>query len=135
MANESAKEFYKKYVERISQMRDEGMTFREIGEHFGVSRQSVCEIYYKHTKAVKGMRGNGFKIDTIVYKGIYEHFKDNLSETITSFSKKIYGYSSNKECLVRKFLIGEHQSIFKISQIKKMCEITGKTFEELFEER
>ena len=128
-------EFYKKYVDRICEMREDGMTFRAIAEHFGVSKQSVSQIYHRHTDAPKRVRGNGFNIERIVYKGIYEHFKEDIRETKTSFAKKVYGHTAKNIQKLDKFIVGEYDTRFTIPQIKRMCEITGKTFEELFEGR
>lgn len=125
----------KERKDEILEMRKNGATFQEIADSFGVSKQRVNEVFHKQTHGRwKRMRGHGFDIETIVYKGLYEHFKNNVFESVTSFSKKVYGHS-NTIPLLRKFIKGELDSHFSITQIKKMCEITGKSFEELFEKR
>ena len=121
--------------EQVYQMRLEGATFQEIGNKFGVSRQCVNEIFNKQYRKLKGMRGYGFRVDSIVYKGIYEHFRDNPFETISSFTEKIFGYVGNKPQTIRDLITGARKTFITIPRIQKMCEITGKTFEELFERR
>ena len=121
--------------EQIRQMRMDGYTFQEIADEFGVSRQCVNELFNMQFRRLKGMRGRGFKLESIVYKGIYEHFRDNPFETTSSFTEKIYGYVGNKPQTIKKLITGESETLLSIPRIQKMCEITGKTFEELFERR
>ena len=118
----------------IIEKRKNGATYQEIADAEGVSKQWVNQIITKHAPELKYTRGHGFNIETIVYKGIYEHFKSDLHESVTSFTHKIYGRTCrNNISTVRRFIIGEHpDSRFSIAHIKKMCEITGKSFEELF---
>ena len=121
--------------EQIYRMRMDGYTFQEIGDKLGVSKQCVNEIFNKQFRRMKGIRGYGFKVDSIVYKGIYEHFKDNPLESASSFTEKIYGYVGNRTPTIKKFITGKKETFLTIPRIQKMCEITGKTFEELFERR
>lgn len=125
---------YKRW-EEIRQMRMNGATFQEIADALGVSKQCVNELFNKQYRKLKGMRGYGFKVDSIVYKGIYEHFMNNPFETVSSFTEKIYGYVGNKPQTIRDFITGKNETWLTIPRIQKMCEITGKTFEELFERR
>ena len=125
---------YEKW-EKIRKMRMEGYTFQEIADELGISKQCVNEIFNKQFRRLKGMRGRGFKIDTIVYKGIYEHFRDNPFESPSSFTKKIYGYVGCKTPVIKRLITGEKETQLTIPRIQKMCEVTGKTFEELFERR
>ena len=127
----------KERINEILEMRKNGATFQQIADSFGVSKQCVNAAFNAQTHGRwKRMRGHGFDIETIAYKGLYEHFKNNICETVTSFSTKIYGHSSNNSIpKLRKFIIGDTDSHFSITHIKKMCEITGKSFEELFERR
>lgn len=122
--------------EQMHEMRMAGKTYTEIGKACGLTRQRVNYILTHYDEALKGMRGRGFDINTIVYKGLYEHFKDNMYESVTSFTHKVYGCTNTINIpTMKSFLIGEYNSRFSVPLIKKMCEITGKTFEELFELR
>ena len=119
----------------MMKMRLEGATYQEIADKCGVSKQDVHERvnnYYK--RVIGGHRGHKLNCDEIIYKGIYEHFLDNPKESVSSFSKKLYGDTAqcNK---IRQFIKGETESRFTIQQISKMCEIVGKPFEEVFVER
>ena len=124
-------------VREMKEMRLKGATYTQIGKTCGVTRQRVNYLLTNYDKALKGMRGRGFDIEDIVYKGFYEYFRDNLYESITSFAVKVYGYSNNPFIQTfRKFVTGKQKrNTFPIPIIKKMCEVTGKNFEELFELR
>ena len=121
---------------QMVQKRLEGYTFQEIADELGVSRQCVHEKLTKYDKKLLGMRGKGFDINTIIYKGFYEHFRDDDYESLTSFMKKIFGNHSKYLGKLRNFLTGEHKDArFSVPQIKRMMEVTGKSFDELFELR
>ena len=123
--------------EQMHEMRMAGKTYTEIGKACGLTRQRVNYILTHYDEALKGMRGRGFDVETIIYKGLYEHFKNNMYESVTKFVKKVYGNTSESKVMTMKeFMIGKHiRSFFSVPVIKKMCEVTGKTFEELFELR
>ena len=108
---------------KMFELRVSGMTFQEIAEISGISRQAVHEKVKRYALKLTGIRGQGFDISTIVYEGIYEHFKRNLYETLSGFSKAVYGYTEQcgrgKEATMRNFLQGKHASRFNIAQIKK----------------
>jgi hypothetical protein len=70
-----------------------------------------------------------------VFKGFYEYFRGHTDESLFSFSMKVFGYGSKKVDVMRRFLLGRNESAFKVRQIKKMMEVTGKSFNELFEVR
>ena len=118
------------------QMRLEGYTYQEIADELGVSRQCVHEKLTKYDKKLLGMRGKGFDINTIIYKGFYEHFRDDDYESLTSFAHKVSGNANHPLSKLRNFLTGEHKDArFSVPQIKRMMEVTGKSFDELFELR
>lgn len=119
--------------EQMAQMRKEGVTLSEIGKTLGVSKQRVFQMLLAYDNSLKGVRGRGFCVNTIVFKGIYEHFENNIRESISTFTQKVYGHLSNNNTHTMKtFITGKSDSKFTIKQIKNMCEATGKTFEELF---
>jgi hypothetical protein len=117
-------------------MRLDGRTLQEIADHEGISKQAVYEKLETYKRKMAGARGHGFNINTIVYNGIYEHFAKNQHETVSSFAEKVYGTArGGHSATVRSFNQGERQSRFTIDQIKKICDIVGKSFEETFELR
>ena len=116
-------------IDEAIKMRDSGATYEEIGEHFGVSRQRI------HA-ALGPFKKNAQLYTKIKYKGLREWFK----ETDTSFSgfAKLIGMRADSAYVkkIQNWLTdgGDNQRTFSIDQIKRMLEVTGMTFEELFEE-
>ena len=118
------------------EMRMNGKTFQEIADACGISKQGVHERLKLYAKRLAGIRGQGFDISTIKYEGLYEYFEENLEESLYSFAIKIgMGKDGGRVATIRNFLTGKHHSRFSIPQIKKMCEVCGKPFEEVFKER
>ena len=119
------------------EMRLNGATYRAIGEHFGVTRQRVYEIIHRRCGKISiGIRSS-MDIEDIVYEGIYRHFKDNTEQTFLKFVRSIYGRSSTQkeQTRVKNFITGKHETYLRIKQIKKICEVCGMPFEEVFKER
>ena len=122
-------------MSEMIEKRKKGATYQEIADDVGLSKQRVNKIVTEHAPELKGMRGNRFDIERIIYKGIYDYFKSHPYESLSSFVGKIYGYTGNEISTIRDFITGAHTSRLTIERIRKICEITGKTFEELFELR
>lgn len=119
-------------------MRQRGATYQQIADAAGVTRQWAHEAVTAHVKRIlSSKRGKGFHLDDIVYKGVYDHFKENKNERLVSFCKKVCGstHTGGKTQILRKFLIGETDTKFTIDQIKSICDVIGKPFEEVFKER
>ena len=122
--------------EEIYELYQNGSTYREIADRYGITRQTVAQRLKYYKRKVAGIRGHNFDINKIVYQGIYDWFREHYYESLSSLSKKIYGYYRPCELTkLRSFLIGEHETHFNVEQIKRMCELTGKSFEELFQRR
>lgn len=119
----------------MMKMRQEGATYQKIADAAGVSKQWVHHRLTGCAPELKYTRGHGFNIEKIVYKGIYEHFKNDVHESVTSFTKKIYGHDVKNIPTVRLFITGKSNTRFTITQIKRICETVGKPFEEVFAER
>lgn len=118
------------------QMRLDGMTFQQIADACGVSRQYAHEAITGYAdKIARCKRGKAFFFDKIIFEGIYEHFEKNEEETITNFTNDVCGEGSRCITTMRTFLTGKTDTRLTISQIKRICEICGKPFEEVFKER
>jgi hypothetical protein len=122
-------------AKKMLEMRMNGATFQEIGDAFGMSKQGAHSIIITYCRQIAGIRGKGFDVNQIKYEGIFNYFLENPGETISSFTFDIFGYYSNKVRDLRNFLIGEHEIYLNIHQIKRICEIVGRPFEEVFKER
>ena len=108
-------------MEEIAKMHDEGKTYREIAKISGMTYQNVWQ---KHTCFLERQRTgkrNGFCIKDIPYKGFYEYFSDNMEENLKKFSIKVRGYLDKSFYQkINYTLNGSHNSLFKITDIKKM---------------
>lgn len=103
----------------------DGATFSDIAEHFGVSRQYIQTHYTQHKR--------GAKIKNVAYKGINDYIKES-GESIGSLGTKLFG-AGGGQAGYQKFhnMITGRVKSAKISDIRRIIEYTGKTFEELFE--
>ncbi len=120
----------------IYEMLQNGSTYQEIADIEGISKQAVHQRMILHKRKVYGIRGKSFNINKIVYQGIYDWFKEHLNESLHSLCRKVYQRPNNSSIVkLREFLKGKHDSIFKIEQIKRLCEVIGKPFEEVFKWR
>lgn len=122
-------------AKKMLEMRLNGATFQEIGDAFGITRQGALSTVNNYCKLLAGIRGHGFDVNQIKYQGIYEYFLKNPSESASSFVFKVFGYNSGKSNAMKHFLLGERTMYFSIEQVKRICEIVGKPFEEVFKER
>ena len=120
---------------KMLEMRMNGATFQEIGDTFGITRQGARSTINNYCRLLTGIRGQGFDIHQIKYEGIYEYFLENPIETIASFVIKVFGYYGGKTKGMKNFLIGEQTMYFSIEQVKRICEVVGRPFEEVFKER
>ena len=124
--------------QEMIEMRKNGATYQKIADMCDTSRQNIHEaVKLYEEKIAQGRRGRKFSYKKIKYKGIYEYFKNNEDMCISGFAQLIYGSShcNNQYYKIRAFIIGENNSHFTIPQIKRICEIVGKPFEEVFAER
>lgn len=122
--------------EEIYEALQNGATYQEIGDILGISRQAVNYRMKYFKRKVCGIRGHSFNIEKIVYQGIYDYFKDNYDQSIASLCKKVHGHA-NENTLVkfRNFIVGKTDTHLMIKHIKRLSEVTGKSFEELFKRR
>ena len=118
------------------EMRKSGATYQEIADLCGTSKQAVYSRLRYYVRKVNGIRGKGFDINQILYQGLYDWFNENMGESVSSLCEQVFdGNSGNYTHKFRYFIIGKHDSSFKVGHLKKLCEVTGKSFEELFERR
>ena len=119
-------------------MKMDGATYQEIAENCGISRQAVHQkIGHYVTELTRDKRGKKLNLESIKYDAFREYFEKNEKETATSFTQKVFGgecASSDRCGKLIYFMTGKHESFFTVRQIKRMCEIIGKPFEEVFKE-
>lgn len=117
--------------EIIEKMRAENKTFYEIGQVLGVSRQRAEQLA-KKTKARKGTTD----IERIVYKGIYEMFKQNEKLTFRQIARIMLKAepTTNQFARVKNFLLGTKSRI-EIDCIINICNHLNKPVQEVFVRR
>jgi len=117
---------------QIIAMRENGMTYREIADHFGIYISSVVNsIRRTERKKASGIRGRRLEVESIANKHIREYFEAHPDESCTSFAWKVMGSQGYGK--IQAFLHGCN-STFTVEQIRTICEIIGKPFEEIFGE-
>ena len=125
-------------IKEMVKMRIDGATFQEIADACGVTKQAVQQkVSAYYNGQLKSKRGRKLNIQKIKYKGIYEYFVENPTETLTSFVNKVFGENGRCNSNVNKmsdFLYRKRESRFSIAQIKRICEIVGQPFEKTFKE-
>lgn len=107
-------------IMEMIEMRNEGKSLAEIGQHFGVSRQRVFQII--------GSSANdrGRPIKNCIFSGILNWLRERRV-SIKEMSKGLgcMGYAT-----LQLKLSGKHA--FTLAEIKKILAYTGMTFEEAF---
>lgn len=114
-------------------LREQGKTYQEIGDMYGVSKQSVEKTIKNAENRINNgvrIRKNSVNIEKIVYKGIYDLFYKDRTMTISKLAR-IVGYDNS----TLKNLIEGTNAKITIKGIKKLTDFSGMTFEELFELR
>lgn len=118
------------------EMRKGGATYQAIADKCGISKQAVYRRIYSYVRKINGIRGHGFDINQIPYQGLYDWFNENMGESVYSLYSKVFDtFSKERLAKFRYFIKGEHDSQMKLKHIQKLCEVTGKSFEELFKRR
>ena len=120
----------------ILRLREEGKTYREIGEIYGLTRQRIHAIATANDCRV---RKKNTDIEKIVYKGIYEFMKENPNVSFTklaSVANNGSALNNQRACVFIRKLSGTTDKVtFTISNIKCLMKFTGKSFDELFERK
>lgn len=128
MAKLTGKEMYEMHF-------NDELSFIDIADQCGMSKQDVQQEVRKYSLYISGKRGKRFKINTIVYQGIYDYFLDYPQESLITLTKKLKINDQNGFVNFRRFITGQNDVKVKISLIKKICDVIGKPFEEVFQER
>lgn len=116
-------------------LRNEGLTFREIGERYGCTKQAVENLLKRNGV---GTRKNGKIFANIPYAGLYKFFAENRKMSVAGFSYAVFGKNINTQkcnhAKARRLLEGRNETL-TLNNIRRMLALTGMTFEELFAER
>lgn len=112
--------------EQMRLMREQGLTYREIGEALGVSKQWVATALGKQNP-------KNFKVvgDKCIYPNLRKWMNDNKISRSEFLRRMGYTACANNSIELRSIMNGVLQP--KKSYIDKMLEVTGLTYEVLFE--
>ena len=113
----------------IINMRNEGKTYQEIANKYGVSRQAIHNIIVNYNN--KKMKQSQ-KFNDIVYCGIYDMFMEDVDLSMLKMCD-IMGYArcTNNARKIRSFLCGKSDSIRK-SAIDNVLKYLNKPYKEVF---
>ena len=114
--------------EEATKMLLAGETFTEIAQHFCVCRQTI----HYHFTYPSTHRNAPQKEHSIIYPGIAKWFYAN-GMTYMKLGKIVFPDSGcvGSANRIRGYLIGE-KTHFTIELIRRLSEVTGMTFEEMF---
>lgn len=104
------------------EMRLDGMTFQEIGDHFGVTRQCI-EGYLKPNRT----RKKPYKNFKCIYPGLKKWMLENCVSVMTMHDD-LHLYANHPT--LYRFMKGK--ALPTMDVIKKILAYTGLTFEEAF---
>ena len=108
------------------------MTYREIADVFGVSRQRIQQVL---KKGIVYKRKYAADIEKIPYEGIYKFMVENPRVTFSALAVILFGYSGNARVnMARRFVCGDNSKIGKRSY-DRLIAATGMTYEQLFKLR
>lgn len=117
--------------EKAAEMRRDGMTYAEIGEYFGVSRQRIEQCLKGRVKT----RKCSTDMERIPYEGLYNWLMDNPKVTYPTFARLVFGTcNTNTTNKIQNLLHGRNVLIGKRSYDRMMA-VTGMTYEQLFKLR
>lgn len=114
------------------QMRDDGMSYQEIAEVFGVSRQRIHQVLKSGAVYTRKYAAD---IETIPYEGIYKFMVENPKVTFSALAVIMFGYSGNTASnMARRFVRGDNTKVGKRTY-DRLIAATGMTYEQLFKLR
>ena len=116
--------------ERINQavaMRENGKTYKEIGEAFGVTRQAVYDAMKIRNKTA---RRNKAVYKAIPYNGLRELFEKDESLTISKLAAILFP-GQGRYYTAKRLCEGANVCL-TVTQIKRLLKYSGMTYEHIF---
>ena len=110
--------------QEMKSLRDSGWTYQQIADHFGVSKQYVWHEIRRRSKETY--------YEKIPYEGLYKLFQDDKSLTVPKFCATVLHRHGHDFVTRMTNFIGGSDSRVSVSQIKKILDYCGGTFEEVF---
>ena len=109
---------------KAGEMLCEGCSFTEIARHFGVSRQRIQQYY------TRGQKGAKKRMHTIPYPALRQWFEIHRV-SYAALGHEVCPESKNPSNSIRLIMIGKTKTL-PISTAKKLIQMTGIPFEEMF---
>lgn len=117
-------------------LREQGKTYQEIGNMYGVSKQCVEQAIKTAELRFGGRcRRGSVDIAKIAYNGIYNLFVNDESMTFSKIARKCTNNPNRSMVQAIQGLFEGKNTKVSINFIKNLIKISGMTFEELFEPR
>lgn len=115
--------------QRASEMLLDGCNFAEIADEFGVSRQAVHH-HFANPSCRRKRRGNAEV--PIIYPALKKWFEE-CKMTFVGLGAMMFDGLGKQAATqrVRNFLTGKTEAV-NVEFFKKLSEVTGMTFEEMF---
>lgn len=118
----------RKIQNEVCEMREQGLSFQEIGKRLGVSKQYAYDVFSYATRTGYISYKQFDMIDSLKFKGIKNWMIEN-GVTLKEMNGKCTGVYNTNSSLVR-FLRGSGKA--DIETINKILEVTGMKYEEAF---
>lgn len=117
-------------------LREQGKTYQEIGEIYGVSKEAV-QSAIKNAEKHYGcrVRKENTNIEKIAYKGIYQIFENDRFMTVSKLCRICFNTTNRNTIAKTQHLMEGKNVILTVKNIQNLIAYSDMTFEELFEPR
>lgn len=107
--------------------REKGMTYQQIADKYGISRQAVAECCGKHSPG----HFKGFSKESCIYPNLRRWLNENKVNRAEFLRRLGLVYGTNSSDRLTRYFRGIGYP--PKQTIDKMLEVTGLTYEELWE--
>jgi hypothetical protein len=116
--------------DEAQRMRNAHFSYSDIARKFGVTRQHIQQHFHDGKSALPGRK---MKMECIPYPALREWFK-KTGKSYTAVGLEVFGEDAEYAYMrMRNLMIGKTRCV-PLDVIRKLCEVTGMTFEEMFGE-
>ena len=112
--------------EEYAALRQSGMTYREIAEIYGCSRQNIAQRLTRKTSSYKG-----YGETRCVYAGLRNWLNEN-SVCVSELLRRMYGENPASGDVSRCSRLLKGELSLRKPEIDAIIAVTGLTYEELF---
>lgn len=117
-----------KRVNEMLKLREQGLTYQEIADNYGITRQRVSEILNRYRKNPYFYRP--WTSERCIYQGLREWLNENEMTMRQLILRMGYVYNTTtSQRYIEKF---KGNFVLRFDDIMRLIKLTEKTFEELF---